>query len=210
MYFAKPEDHFRIYGSEFVRDLRCAENSDAYPTVKRPADYSGQPVIRFAPSQLSGMSPHAQKKLTDEWAAFLTENKLPLTEVQVVTSLVQRVFDGLCMQDSIESLRIKWINCSDISRIRGLTGLKKLFIENGSRLTDISPIADLRYLDTLILGETVKVTDYSCLSALKRLKVFSVCSYQTFIHSRLTMNSAEFLRYMDQLEYVDILDVKQA
>ena len=77
IYFAKPEDHYRIYESGFVRDLRCGEYKTAFPTIYRPGDYKDEPVIRFAPSQNSDLTGKERRALTKEWIAFLGENVLP-------------------------------------------------------------------------------------------------------------------------------------
>lgn len=207
MRFAKPEEHYKIYESEFVRDLRYGECKDLYPTIVFPNDYNNQPVIRFAPSQHSFLTAYKQNKLTAEWAHHLTENKLPLKEVHAVTSLTQIIFDALCHQSSIESLRIKHLNCKDISAIAELKNLKKLFIEYGAKIEDISPIAKLVDLEILILGETVKIVDYSPLKELNKLKVFSICCYQTNTRGRIKIQSTVFLNDMKSLKYVDLIDV---
>ncbi len=207
MIWAKPEVHYRIYESEFVRDLRCGDSKELYPTVAFPNDYNNEPVIRFAPSQRAFLTKYEQKRLTADWVDYLKKNSLPLKEVHAVSTLTQTVFDALCHQISIESLRIKWLNCNDISAIAELENLKKLFIECGTKIEDITPIAKLHGLEVLILGETVKITDYSCLKALKKLRVFSICRYQSSVRGQMRIQSTDFLNEMKNLEYVDLNDV---
>lgn len=209
MYIAGTEEHHKIYESYFVRDLRHGNFSSLFPTIIFPNDYHNEPVIRFAPSQHEDqITEYEQRKLTKEWIDILNNNRLPLIEVQTVTSITQRIFDGLCLQNSIESLRIKLLNCKDLSKISNLSNLKKLFIECGSKIEDITPLTELKDLEILILGETNKITDYSCLKVLKNLKVFSVCAYQTKLVSSVKMRSTDFIREMTNLEYLDIVDVK--
>ena len=209
MHFATNEEHWAIYGSRFVRDMRWDKAAEI-PICVYPEDYQGQEAIMLAPSQHEGvlMTAAEQKKVTARWASFLAAQKLPLREVQTVTSLVQKVFDALCCQDSIESLRIKWLNCKDLSQIGKLKNLKKLFIEVGSRIEDISPLTEMEHLEVLILGSTVKVTDYSLLKNLKDLRVFSVLEGRNYPDSRLKIDSIDFLYEMPCLEYVDLVDVK--
>lgn len=196
-------DHSRIY-DEFVRDLRHDED---YPFIRYPEDYNGQEVIKLCCSQHSFISDKKQRELTSAWAEYLRENVLPVKEVQVCTKLNQEVFDALCIQTTLESLRIKWFTGKDISQITGLKNLKKLFIENGSLIKDLSSLTGLINLEVLILGETVKVEDYSCLAGLNNLKVLGICAYQTHYNTKIKMNSTEFISAMDSLEYVDIQDV---
>lgn len=196
-------DHSRIYG-DFVRELR----SDEYPTIWYPNEYNGESVIRLGCSQHKGfISDKKQRQLTQAWADYLSENTLQLKEIQVCTKLNQSVFDALCTQSSIESLRIKWFSGKDIGEIARLKNLKKLFIENGSSIEDISPVSKLDKLEVLILGETVKVEDYSCISVLRSLKVLGICAYQTHYNTKIKVKSTEFINEMDSLEYVDIQDV---
>ena len=208
MHYATPEEHYKIYGNEFVRDLRYKDTADVFPTIIYPRDYNNEPVIRFAPSQHDFMTSYHQNRLTAEWVDYLNSNKLPLKEVHAVTSLTQMVFNALCKQSSIESLRIKWLNCKDISQVVELNHLKKLFIELGTKIEDITPIAKLHDMEVLILGETVKVVDYSPLKELKKLKVFSISRYQTSTKERIKIKSLDFLNEMKSLEYVDLVDVK--
>ena len=186
-----------------MRDLR----SDEYPTIWYPNEYNGESVICLGCSQHKGfISDKKQQELTQAWADYLSENTLPLKEVQVCTKLNQSVFDALCTQSSIESLRIKWFTGKDVSQIVRLKNLKKLFIESGLLIEDISAISMLKNLEVLILGETVKVEDYSCLSALSSLKVLGICAYQTHYDKKIKVKSTEFINVMNSLEYVDIQD----
>ncbi len=121
----------------------------------------------------------------------------------------QRVFDAICNQKHLESLRIKCFRGKDISHIVNLTKLKKLFIESGSGIEDISCLAEMAQLEVLILGETKKIYDYSCLGKLKNLKVFSICQYQTNISGiKLKMKSNRFINEMPNLQWVDLVDCK--
>ena len=197
-------DHSRIY-EDFVRDLRYDEG---YPSIRYPEDYRGQEEIKLCCSQHEGIVTEKERReLTQAWVAFLCENTLPLKEVQVCTKLNQSVFDALCTQSSIESLRIKWFTGNDVSEIVKLNHLKKLFIESGSSIEDISPICRLSELEVLILGNTVKVNDYSPISALGSLKVLGICAYQTHYDKKIKVKSTEFIDSMSSLEYVDIQDV---
>ena len=68
------------------------------------------------------------------------------TEVDICSAVDQKVFDALCCQDSIESLRIKWLRCKQINEIAKLKSLKKVFLAHALSLVDISPLAKLENL----------------------------------------------------------------
>ena len=107
----------------------------------------------------------------------------------------------------MESLRIKWLKGKDVSGIKGLTHLKKLFIENAAELEDLSPLAEMRQLEVLILGETKKIDDYSRLSKLQNLKVLGICRYRSeYDGAKLRIKSTDFMKDMPNLEWVDLVD----
>ena len=203
-------DHGRIY-DEFVPSL--THRADFHPQ-----DYSGQETIKLVCSQHPvGIEEYLanprewekkQRRYTAEWVDFLKSEKMPLKEVDICSAVDQKVFDALCCQDSIESLRIKWLRCKQINEIAKLKNLKKLFLARASSLVDISPLAQLENLEVLILGETKKIDDYSVLSALKKLKVFSLCGYQSSVNTVIKVNTLDFISDLPSLEYVDFIDVR--
>lgn len=198
-------DHSRIY-EDFVRDIR---QDDSYPFIRHIEDYNGKSVIKLCPSQHQFVTSYQQKKITESFVDFLLKDSYPIVEMQVCTIINQKVFDAICNQRNLESLRIKCFRGKDISSITNLTKLKKLFIESGSGIEDISCLADMTQLEVLILGETKKIYDYSCLGKLKNLKVFGVCHYQTNIsRTKLKMKSNDFINEMPNLEWVDLDDCK--
>ena len=206
-------DHSRIY-EEFVPSLMLRNDLQ----VSHPREYNGQEVINLVCSQHPvGIDElfadpkgweKKQREYTAEWVEFLKSEKLPVKEIDVCSSVDQKVFDALCCQDSIESLRIKWLRCKQINEITKLKNLKKLFLSCASSLADISPLAQLEDLEVLILGETKKIDDYSVLSSLKKLKVFSLCAYQSSINTVIKVNNLDFIAEMPSLEYVDFIDVR--
>lgn len=211
-------DHSRIY-DDFVRSLMwCGDDM----TVRHPQDYYGQESVKLVCSghrtyesvweYLSAEDPkeyeRLQRRYTAEWVRFLQTETLPVKEVHVCSSVNQKVFDALCRQSTIQSLRIKRLTCRRIDAIADLRSLKKLFIECGSSLIDISPIAELGELEVLILGQTKNIHDYSALSALKNLKVLGICAYQTAVNTTIEVDDLGFIKELPSLEYVDILDVR--
>lgn len=197
----KAVDHGQIY--DFVRDLR---HDDQYPFIHCVEEYKNQKVIKWCPTQHQNITPYKQKMIIKQWVHMLTSTDTALIEVQVCTKIDQKLFDALCHQKNIESLRIKWFSGNDLSSISHLKRLKHLFIENAPSITNITPISTLIHLETLILGSSVKVYDYDCIANNKKLKVLGICSYQTKINERIKMKSDEFIKELTQLEYLDLID----
>ena len=211
-------DHSRIY-DDFVRSLMwCGDDM----TVRHPQDYSGQESVKLVCSgyrtyesvweYLSAEDPKEFERLQRRYAAemlrFLQTETLPVREVHVCSSIDQKFFDALCRQSTIESMRIKRFTGRQINAIADLRSLKKLFIECGSSLTDISPLSKLTGLEVLILGQTKNIHDYSALSALKNLKVLGICAYQTAVNTTIEVDDFWFIKELPSLEYVDIMDVR--
>ena len=206
-------NHGRIY-DEFVPSLAHRDDLAAY----HPREYRGQKAIKLVCSQHPvGTDEYVadpkgwekrQREYTAEWVEFLKSEKMPVKEIDLCSSVNQKVFDALCCQGSIESLRIKWLRCKQISEITKLKNLKQLFIARASSLEDITPVSLLDNLEVLILGETKKIDDYSALSSLKKLKVFSLCGYQSSLNTVVEVNDLDFISELPSLEYVDFIDVR--
>lgn len=203
-------EHWRIY-EEFVRSLMHEEG------VLHPREYRDQQAVKLVCAQHpfsfeecindpKGVE-RKQREYTAEWVRFLNGEKLPLREVDICSSVNQKVFDALCAQQSIESLRIKWLRCARIDRIPRLKKLKKLYIGRALSLVDISPIAKLESLETLILCEPKKVFDFSALGELKKLRVLGICASRTE-NTTVKIKDTDFISQMPALEYVDIMDVR--
>lgn len=206
--FASAEEHYRIY-YEFVRSLMHEEGA------LHPQDYRGQEAVNIVCSQHPvGVEEYLsdpkgwekkQRLYTAEWVEFLNRERLPAKEIDVCSIVNQKVFDALCRQEGLESLRIKWLRCKQIEEIVRLKNLKKLFFGRASSLTDLSPLAKLENLEVLILGETKKIVDYSPLAALKKLKVLGICTY---LYGTVGVKDLGFISEMPSLEYVDFVDVR--
>lgn len=201
-----------FYIDDFIEDLSL--NRDI-PILSYPEEYDGQEHIKLACTQhtnnrsvFSPMTPYKQKKITQEWADFLSLNKLSLKSVQFCTKTNQQIFDAICTQDSITSLRFKWCCVPNISNIAKLKNLKKLFIGLGTSITDISAVGELPELEVLRIGNTAKVSDYSALGKLKKLKVLYICGGDTLNPVTITMKSDSFIGELDSLQYLALGDVK--
>lgn len=187
--------------TDFVRDLR--HDSDI-PFIYYPKDYNNDETVKLCCTQHNGLTDYQMKKVKKEWCDFLSSQKLPLTEVQFCTKTTADIFEAICNQDSIVSLRFKWLASKNIEPISKLKNLKMLFIENGTAIEDITPLSKLENLEVLILGSTTKIKDYSSLSKLHNLKVFAITSYQTKISETITVDSDNFIKNMEKLEYLDL------
>ena len=209
--FAPDCDHDRLY-----EDFVCSRMHEK--GIEHPEDYSGQSSVKLVCSQHPvGIDEYAsdpkgwekkQRAYTREWVDYLERETLPVKEIHVCSAVNQKVFDALCCQINLESLRIKWLQGKQIDRIVNLKNLKKLFLERASSLTDIAPLTHLENLEVLILGETKKISDYSPLVALKKLKVLGICAYRTSVNATIKVKDLGFISKMPGLEYVDFHDVR--
>lgn len=194
----------------FIDDLRTYDN---IPYIHFPDEYDGQSRVKLVCTQhwnsfyRPDITPYKQKKITQAWVDFLQTEKLPIKDVQLCSRTSQKVFDALCMQENIEFLRFKWCAVTDLSAIRNLKNLKKLYIGMGSSVTDISPLADLKNLEALCLDSTIKVTDYSPLESLSNLVALDIGgNFQN--RAVIDMESDEFLFGLKKLEFLHLPSVK--
>ena len=205
-YYMTDKTLFRLPQDDFILDLR--QNKDI-PFLYVCEDYDGAETVKLTCTQHSGVSEYQQKQITSAWAKFLQKEQYPMKTVQFCTRTPKAIFEAICTQRSVTSLRFKWLAVSDISAIAQMKQLKALQIELGSSITDLSPIGELTELETLVLGSTVKITDYSLLGRLKNLKELVICSYPTRVPGDvMTMESDAFLTELPDLHYLDLADVK--
>lgn len=196
----------------FIDDLRSC---DDIPYIYYPHEYHGQPSVKMVCTQhyncfyRPDVTPYKQNKITQTWIEFFRAAKQPLKRVQLCSRTPQKVFDALCMQDSIEFLRLKWCAVSDLSAIRNLKNLRQLYIGIGTSVTSISPLSDLENLEALCLDNTIKVTDYSPLGKLKNLVALDIGgNFQS--KALIDMETDDFLFRLKRLEFLHLPDVRVA
>lgn len=205
-YYMTDENVFRLPEDDFIPDLR---RNKSISSLHFCEEYNGAETVNLACTQHSLVSEYRQTQITKAWAEFLRKEQYPMKTVQFCTRTPQAIFDAICTQKNITSLRFKWLAVPKIEAIAQMKQLKALQIELGSSITDLSPLSKLDKLETLILGSTVKVTDYSPLGKLKNLKELVVCSYSTRVPADvMTMESDAFLAQLPNLQYLDFGDVK--
>ena len=193
----------------YIENLLADDN---VPFLHYPEEYCGQEVVKLCCTQhynafyRPNITPYRQKKITQAWVDFLSCQQLSLRKVQLCTRTPQRILDALSHQKSVEWLRIKWCAAPDISSIRHLSNLTKLYLGIGTAVRDISPLKCLKKLEALCLDSTTKVTDYSPLGELCRLKALDIggnFQNKAVIH----MDSDEFLFQLEKLEFLHLPDV---
>ena len=111
------DDHSRIY-EDFVRDLR---HDTRYPFIRNVEDYKGESIIKLCPTQHQFVTEYQQSKITEKFVEFLSKDIYPIVEMQVCTLANQKIFDAICNQSNLESLRMKWL-----ATIRCLNSIRTL------------------------------------------------------------------------------------
>lgn len=211
-YYITDERALKIPDRDFVEDLR---QDGTIPFLHEWGEYDGAATVKLCCTQhwnafyRPDVTAYKQRTLTQAWAEFLSGGQLPIKIVQFCTRTPQSIFDAICTQRGVTSLRFKWLAAADIRAIAGMEQLKKLEIDLGASITDLTPIGDLSALETLVLGSTVKVCDYSPLGRLKHLKELVICSYPTRVPPDVMhMETDAFLADMPKLRYLDLSDVR--
>lgn len=124
-----------------------------------------------------------------------------------IVSLTQELFDAICCQTNLEYLHIFHGPYKDISPIENLAQLKYLSILSGSSVAGIKPIESLSKLVALKLWHLPKVTDYSGLAKLTKLKYFDI-EGDGNAPCFTTVDSLEFSRDMKQLKRLSLETLK--
>ncbi|MBR3866455.1 MAG: hypothetical protein IKM54_01495 [Butyricicoccus sp.] len=187
----------------FFHDLRLDKS---LPYLRFPEQYDGNLSVKLVCSQ-HGDTPYHQKKITQSWIDFLTKDKYPFREVQFCSRTSPAIFEAICTQTSIESLWIKWCAVPDLSAIKNLKNLKKLYVGLGTSVEKIDGLAELQNLEVLCLDNTKKVIDYSPLGSLKNLKALDIGG-SSINPAVLDMQSDAFLFELTKLEFLHLPDVR--
>ena len=178
------------------------------PLARCPEEYRGQGEIRLACTQRQSVTAREQRKLTDQWVDYLKSTPLPMDTVAFCTRTPQDVFDAICCQESITELYFKWCAVPDLSNIRKLKNLKKLYIGHGASIQSVAPLAELENLEALRLGNTTKITDYSPLGKCRNLRELSIEGNDNISPVIIQMESDRFLQDLTKLEFLWLYDVK--
>lgn len=152
---------------------RDDQNNFPPESIRFPHQYSGQPYLNIACSQLLDLSPTQQKKLVKEWIDFLPTCK-KVEMLWFSTHLSQPLFESACKLTSLTGLNIKWSSITSLDQIVNLCQLKFLRIGSSAKLKSISALAKLANLEVLSMENLSKITDFSLLSALINLRFLSI------------------------------------
>lgn len=107
----------------------------------------------------------------------------------------------------MKRLYIKWGSYSDITNIVKLKKLECLYIGSGASVKAIHPLTSLTNLISLSLSNFQKITDYSCLSSLKKLESLTIVG-DGFSPRFIKVDSLDFLKEMTQLRFFECLTVR--
>jgi Leucine-rich repeat (LRR) protein len=81
----------------------------------------------------------------------------------------QKFFEAICLMKNLESLTFWTSTVEDLSSITKLKKLKRLDIDNFSRLTDISTLQNLKNLQILTISNCLKINNYEVIGHLTNL-----------------------------------------
>ena len=129
-----------------------------------------------------------------------------ITKFDVDYHIASRLEDisGLEYAENLEDLSLYRTNVSDLVPIAGLKNLKKLYIYNNEKVTDISALKDLTQLSVLYMDNT-EVTDISVLENLTQLIILDISNTKVIdIESLANLANLERLN----ISKTDIADIK--
>ena len=140
-----------------------------YKLITYPDEYTGGADLRLSITQLN-LSTSKQKSLINDWCELLPKFN-NVTTIWFYSRVNQKIFDAVCQMSNIEGLFIKWSGngINDISHIRNLGQLKRLYIGSTTQIEDLSPLGELVDLEWLQF-EMPKIRSLAPLMHLKKLK----------------------------------------
>ena len=111
-----------------------------------------------------------QKHILNEWINFLRTETKAFKALHFNSHVPQKLFDAVCCQENLEELRFKWGSYSDLSALENLRKLKFLYIGQGTKIQDITPLGKIKNLVVLHIDNFKRIEDYSVLTSLDKLE----------------------------------------
>ena len=183
-----------IYGYDYY-----FKNENRPRSIVEVSEYNGESAIIINCTQLDDSSnskyktAKARKNVVNEWCDFLIKNPTAFTELTFCTRMPQELFNAVCSQQNLKKLYIKWGVYPDISKISNLVNLEFLHLGSGSSVGSIEPISKLENLVALTVENFQKIDDYSPLTKLKKLEIFTNIVKSKYYTPLLSLENIEHL-----------------
>lgn len=150
----------------------------------------------------SGTSLKRRKEIDEQW-----KEKLPqlshIKRLNLRCKVDQDYFNVICKMKNLEVLNIWSSTVTDIGSIKKLTKLKALYLSNFSRLEDVSPLIELKSLESLSILASFKVANYELIGKMKWLKSLELGG-DTFAPKNLILHSLEPFTNLNELIELDM------
>ncbi|QDV81030.1 hypothetical protein [Botrimarina mediterranea] len=193
------------YGFYYFHQDRAADTVRAIEV----SDHTSEQELDISCTQLGPeyKSRKEEKRVLQEWCEYLTENTKLFKVLRFNTRVPQELFDAACHQQNLEHLEFHWGSYKDLSALQGLKKLKLLYIGSGASVESVTPLGKLTGLTGLYVENFQKISDYSSLTALKRLESLTICG-DGMGPRYIKVDSIDFLRQIPQLRYLRLLTIR--
>lgn len=162
-------------------------------------------VICLLAMDLPAKSIKYRKELENKWISLL-----PLLEnvkrLSIRIRVNQLFFDAVCEMKNLESLHFWTSTVEDISSISKLSNLKRLYMDNFSRLTDISPLMELKQLNMLSISNCFKIENYEMIGGMQELIALRLQG-DKMAPRNLRIKSLKPFQHLKKLRHLDISSV---
>lgn len=162
--------------------------------IHEPAEYRRTKTLNIESS-----------RAVDEWCDFF-EQSTPVTTLILAFRCPQRLFDAACLQEQLTSLHVHWGPVRDLSSIRKLRSLERLYLGSCS-IKDVRPISALKNLQHLSLNNLDRMSDYSPLGKLKNLELLEIDGAPMMPKS-VWIDDLKFLRRLPNLRGLSMFAVR--
>lgn len=150
----------------------------------------------------SSTSSKRRKEIDEQWKENLP-NLSHIKRLNLRHKVDQDYFDVICKIENLEVLNIWTSTVTDISSINKLTKLKALSLSNLSRLEDISPLIELKLLESLSVLASFKVANYELIGKMNWLKSLELGG-DTFAPKNLILDSLEPFTGLNEIIEIDM------
>src|SRR5690349_18420738 len=133
------------------------------PLITTVAEYSNQSVVAVSATQLPlEFTRTRATHIVKEWTEFFSSPS-PITELHFTTRTPKRLFAALAGQTQLRELHVKWGDYEDLSVLASMRELHTLVLRGAVRVHDVEPLDALPHLETLELEGLRDLHDASAL-----------------------------------------------
>lgn len=172
-------------------------------SIQDPEEYDGRPMANVCCTQ-TGLPARQQAKLVARWCEVLPSLQ-GLRFLWFCSRVPQALFDAACSIPNLEGLYVKWSSIKKIDRIVEPLHLRFLHIGSSSQLTSIEPLREARNLIWLELENIKRISDLTPIGEMRQLQGLAISGS---VWTTQVVDTLEPIGLLQGLRYLSITNLR--